>query len=364
MLAIVNIFAILVVSSVVAYQLYDTMTRYKEISKKLASLEDEDETTKSLMGKTTKDLSTLTTSINNTSSKLTKKVNQSEEQFNKTIENTQTFMTTEFKKQQDIINDIKKKHDSLNLDKFFQNMSQQVVTKNVSTDSVNLGQNHNLKADNEWIRIMDKEGKNMYGGFATNKLFVGEQTQVNKNIDITNGKINFVSDTPGAMVEKSNGKNDDRYGIGQFPNGAMRVYTSSLNKPATVGLSLAKADGGMDDVLSVTTDKLTNVYGNMDLRGKMYIGRVDGSTEPYTFEKNKSSLRVTINDNANETFEIWGDACRTGNCRGEGALRHKFQANGDASHVGTVQAKRICIDDVCLGANELEEIKSKAGLNI
>eukprot|EP00798_Chlamydomonas_sp_ICE-L_P002893 gene2893-biopygen8738 len=61
------------------------------------------------------------------------------------------------------------------------------------------------------------------------------------------------------------------------------------------------------------------------------------NTDNYTLRKvvhgvDKSSLRLTINDNSDEVFEIWGDSCANGECGGEGAVAHKFTADGNAWH--------------------------------
>lgn len=434
MLVIVNFVAIFVVSAVVAFQLYETITKYKAINTKLTELEEEDVSTKSSIVKARKDLSS---SITEASSQLNDKVNATEYQFNKQIENTHTFVTDEFNKAQKERETIKTqlsatqtdlnnvKTSNKTLDDYFKSLSQQVVTKNTTTDKLKLGNKFQLsgigdaKGNDDWLRLFDGDGKDFYGGLATKKLWVDDQTYLNNDVNVAKGKINFQNNTPGPMIEKSNEKVNDRYGVGQFANGAMRMYASGLYQPATAGLSVLKPDGTLDDVLAVTTDKLTNVYGNMDIRGKLFLGRVDGSTDPYSIEKklyakDKSSLRLTINDNSNETVEIWGDSCGTGNCAGEGTLKHRFQANGDAQHEGnlqvkkrllvnrspsdkypawgdgvhtsflyandsigvgndgdvaaaisssgTVQAKKMCIDNVCLDAEQLNTIKTQANL--
>lgn len=416
MLAIVNFVAVFVVSAVVAYQIYETINKYKDISNKLTTLEKEDASTKAALFKTTKDL---TTSIDDTSSKLNDKLNATEQQFNERIENTHNFVTSELQTTNDDFNTrINETKDDL--DVFFTNLSKQVVTENTKTKTLNLGDKFRLSGvdKDEWLRLMDKDGKNYYGGFATNRLWVGDKSDINNDVNVFNGKVNFIKTDPGAMVEKSYDNPGDRYGIGQFPGGAMRMYASGVHRPATTGFAVTKQNGTLDDVLTVSTDRMTNVYGDMDLNGKLFFGRNDGSSDPYMIEKkklapNRSALRVTVNDDADEAVEIWGDSCSTGNCAGEGVLRHKFQANGDASHdgnlqvknrlwvnrtpndkfaqgwgsgihtwdvyangsigvgtngmvsaamdnAGKVQAKQVCIDSECLNADQLKAIKAQA----
>eukprot|EP00798_Chlamydomonas_sp_ICE-L_P001123 gene1124-biopygen7816 len=67
------------------------------------------------------------------------------------------------------------------------------------------------------------------------------------------------------------------------------------------------------------------------------------NTDPYSLRKiihgnNKSSMRLTINDDPDEVFEIWGDSCRNGGCEGDGAVAHKFTADGNAWHKGGLTA--------------------------
>ena len=70
-------------------------------------------------------------------------------------------------------------------------------------------------------------------------------------------------------------------------------------------------------------------------------GKTGNNSDPYYMQKltpgpNESSLRLTINDDANESFQIWGNACGTTGCGGEGAQQHKFRADGSASHSGSL----------------------------
>ena len=60
---------------------------------------------------------------------------------------------------------------------------------------------------------------------------------------------------PGAMIErKYNNSQGDRYGIGQFPNGTMRIYAASDYGPSTINTSFANKDGTFADVMAVKKD--------------------------------------------------------------------------------------------------------------
>ena len=73
-------------------------------------------------------------------------------------------------------------------------------------------------------------------------------------------------------------------------------------------------------------------------------GTTHNNSDPYylekiTNDKNKSSLRLTINNNPDEAFEIWGNSCKAGDCEGPGISQHKFQADGNVWHNANVHAK-------------------------
>jgi len=71
------------------------------------------------------------------------------------------------------------------------------------------------------------------------------------------------------------------------------------------------------------------------------LGKTGNNSDPYYMQKltpsaNESSLRLTINDDADDSFQIWGNACGTTGCGGEGVQQHKFRADGSASHAGSL----------------------------
>jgi hypothetical protein len=74
--------------------------------------------------------------------------------------------------------------------------------------------------------------------------------------------IQVTNSDPGPLIEKNYGRNADRYGVGQFPFGTMRMYTASSFTPATVNLSVAKDDGGFDDYLKIHTNGHTKIGGS------------------------------------------------------------------------------------------------------
>jgi hypothetical protein len=101
--------------------------------------------------------------------------------------------------------------------------------------------------------------------------------------------------------------------------------------------------------------------GDLNVSGKLHLTHAgsggNNDSDPYYIEKvrageNNNSLRLTINDDANESFQIWGDSCGAGKCGGPGTMKHNFGANGDAQHTGTLKASKICVGNVCLTDNK------------
>jgi hypothetical protein len=86
-----------------------------------------------------------------------------------------------------------------------------------------------------------------------------------------------------------------------------------------------------------------SAMGGANLEGKVRFRRAgangDDNTDVYNLEKIQTSsdvngLRMTINDNADESFQIWGNSCgEAGGCGGQGALKHHFQATGRTQHL-------------------------------
>ncbi len=67
--------------------------------------------------------------------------------------------------------------------------------------------------------------------------------------------IQVMKTDPGALVEKSyNPAGTDRYGVGQYPGGQARVYTSSAFLPARLHLSYATGPSTFEDVVTIARD--------------------------------------------------------------------------------------------------------------
>jgi len=105
-------------------------------------------------------------------------------------------------------------------------------------------------------------------------------------------------------------------------------------------------DNGMHGLEKMNRATTFTEDGKLATDSIMFQKTGSTNTDPYSLRKiihgrDKSSMRLTINDNPNEVFEIWGDSCRNGGCQGEGVVAHKFTADGKAWHKGGLTAGKV-----------------------
>lgn len=123
---------------------------------------------------------------------------------------------------------------------------------------------------------------------------------------------------------------------------------------------------GSTDVLGALSTSGNIVAGsNMTVQGRIHFRDTSFSTtqstanndDTYYLEKvlsgnNSSSLRLTINNDSNESLQIWGNACGTGNCTSQGTMAHTFTANGNTIHRGNLEAANITATNMLAASND------------
>ncbi len=97
-----------------------------------------------------------------------------------------------------------------------------------------------------------------------NKNHITGDTIIRGDLNLVGG-VKMTRNDPGPMVEKHYGSDSNRYGIGQFEDGTMRMYTAGYYGPASVNLSIARDKNTFDDVLQIKNDKSVNVNGSLCL---------------------------------------------------------------------------------------------------
>jgi len=121
-----------------------------------------------------------------------------------------------------------------------------------------------------------------------------------------------------------------------------------------------------------TLNKLTNksddldVKGNITTNGDITANNISinkpnklifagNDNDRYYLQKigntDSNHLRLTINDNSNESLQIWGNSCGTTGCGGEGVMQHKFDTSGNAYH-----KNQLCLGNTCINEDKLNKI--------
>jgi hypothetical protein len=164
------------------------------------------------------------------------------------------------------------------------------------------------------------------------------------NIKIGHAYKNDWTDTSPLTAKTSGGKAGASFGgetyWSHFPWGDGNTYI----RPGSDGKNIMIGDVGAANVNIGKGDTNVNINGPLNANNITTNEIVFGpdNTDPYSIKKmingfNSSSLRVTINDDADESFEIWGDRCAEGNCVvGTGKPKMIVRADGKTQINGSL----------------------------
>lgn len=258
-----------------------------------------------------------------------------------------------------------------------------------------VGDAHNKQPDG-WLRFFGKDGKDYYGGIAAGKIWSRDGAILNGNVDV-NGTLNVrgaKSDFNPKNLTTQFAKDNRNYirGDTEIHGNTLHLGHMNIQQSASVRGGASEYNPSKlptvfanpkdqrnfvrgDTEIQGNTNNLgnLNVGRHVNVQGKLFFGDASmnpkpvaaNSTDPYFLEKvaianDRNALRLTINDNPDEAFEIWGNACGTAaGCQGGGALQHYFRANGDTQHMGNMQiAKNLCIGNTCINETELKKVKT------
>lgn len=236
-----------------------------------------------------------------------------------------------------------------------EDIKKQITSEEVKANTIVMGNKFTLNglSSDDWLRMTDSSRKNYYGGIATSKIYTDKAaylngvTSMNNAIISNNAKIghslsgwidNSVLSTvaKGGKIGASFGGEDNLWS--HFP-----YNENTYIRPGKNQGKVFIGDIGASSVEIGNSNSQTNIKGVLNTGQVRFT---PDNSDPYKIEKvvrrgNSSSLRMTINDDPDESFEVYADSCRTGNCQGSGRQRFVVKADGQVQINGKL---KICDD--------------------
>lgn len=209
------------------------------------------------------------------------------------------------------------------------------VKNTMKADKVQLGDKFLLSgvgdahANDDWLRMFDKDGKGYRGGIAMKNLWTGERAYLNGQTNVS-GNLNV----RGGSSEHNPG------------NWWTHLPWSGDNKNYLRGDTEIR--GNTNNIGDLNVGRNANIQGRLhfsDASMSKAWSPAGNNTDSYYLEKkvhspNVSSLRLTLNDDNDESLQIWGGSCAAGDCGADGKMKHRFDAVGNAVHTGSVTGSK------------------------
>lgn len=226
----------------------------------------------------------------------------------------------------------------------------------------------------------------MFPGSNDNSNYIRGDTIVQGNMSL-HGTVQMARGDPGPMIERSYGSDNNRYGVGQFPNGTLRMYSGNGFAGSTINLSLAKTGGQFDDVVKIKANKDVEISGPIkafqgltttrantdDTYQKNALFENTAQNHKWTvFNNNDKSLVFSPTD-LNSTVNPYtgtgvmsvtqtGDLTTTGGVFSNGKLIGSMVISS-----GNVYGNQVCAGTnasaaVCLTASEISQLKQNLAL--
>ena len=238
-----------------------------------------------------------------------------------------------------------------NLDVNLATLKKATVTKDdintgvdyVKAKKLQLGDQHTLSGVGDvhsggkpdgWLRFFDKDGKDYHGGVAMANLWTRDNAYLNGTVSTT-GLVN----SQGNLYAKG--------GISEHnPGWGTHFPWAGDNKNYIRGDTEIR--GNTNNIGDMNVGRNLNVQGRIHFTDPTYDKKPSGanSTDSYYLEKkvdanNVSSLRLTLSDDNDESLQIWGGSCAAGDCAGQGTIKHRFTADGNAWTDGWVDSQNV-----------------------
>ena len=190
-----------------------------------------------------------------------------------------------------------------------------------------------------WLNVLNRQGTEYAGGVITKNIKALDGATLQGNV-----KAPGLLDVQGKLqvAGGSSEYNSDKL-MTQFPAADMKNYIRGDTK----------IQGNTSTAGDVSIGRNMNVDGRIHFKDQAFDTKSSktNNTDSFYMEKKTenttSSLRLTVNDTADNNFEIWGDACGKGNCSGEGSMAHRFTgggsqwSKGDITAAGSITGKKV-----------------------
>jgi hypothetical protein len=337
MLQVVSILALAIVAITVSYHFAIFLQSRKDFETKLIK-EQQD---RAVGEKQTRELSTKL--VSDAKTEVNNRVTQESKILSSDISKVDTRLTT--------------LSDDLALQ--FKTMSESIVSKAGNFDDLTVknsfnvtNKKRNVLGDNAFP---DANGDVRINPLANKNAYIGTKSKANQI-----GQDTWLPHSDGNAYIRPN-KVDGQVNLGDFKTKAVRVGLDTW-LPHSDGNAYIRPNiaNGQVSIGDIKTRRIN--IGNKDsdtrIRGRLRFGLDDDNSDPYSLQKvvngaDNSALRITLNDNKNESLQIWGDSCSQGNCAGPGVESHRFTVTGDAIHQG-----KVCIKNTCLNEGNLKKLIS------
>lgn len=201
--------------------------------------------------------------------------------------------------------------------------------------TIQLGDDYTLRGANGVVSIKNKDFSKDHG-IAVSRITSTQNATFNGPMNIT-GDTNIVGNVTisGGVSEW----NPQRL--------ATTFNTSSDKKNYIAGDTIIR--GNTDNKGDMNIGRNMNVQGRLHFKDSTYDTKSSleaNSSDSYYLEKkidslNSSSLRLTLKDDNDESFQIWGGSCATGDCEGEGKMKHKLSVDGNLWTAGNIDSQSI-----------------------
>lgn len=278
-----------------------------------------------------------------------KKVDDHTKEIDDTIIANNKMLQTNIKNIED--NTVSKKDISLNGVPYMKTGELQLGSGYLLSENIN----NSDKKDGAkgWLNVLNRQGNDYAGGIAVNSIKTINGASLNGRITTTG-----LLDAQG-MLQVAGGTSEFN------PNSLMTQLPGADKKNYVRGDTILQGNASTYGDFSVGRNM--NVDGRLHFKDSTYDKRdvYKNNNDSFYLEKvvgnNNSSLRLTMNNNTDSAFEVWGDNCSINSCSG-GTIGHKFSGNGNQVSKGNVAAlsvstNRLCIGNTCITEAELFKIK-------